>query len=76
MKAAKERVLKQIDELPDNVTIATSELAEKLNLSRSVVSHYLNQLLKDKKVQKLLKDQLGGLKFLLPIFLIKQLLRT
>lgn len=53
MQAAKEKVLKQIDELPDNVTIATSELAEKLNLSRSVVSHYLNQLLKDKKVQKI-----------------------
>ena len=53
MSIAKERVLKEIELLPDGTTIDTKGLAQKLNLSRSVVSHYLNQLVKDKKIQKI-----------------------
>lgn len=33
--------------------ITTAELANELGLSRSVVSHYLNELVKDNKVLKL-----------------------
>lgn len=53
MGTAKNRVLKQIDNLPTNATIDTSELANELDLSRSVVSHYLNQLVKEGKVKKI-----------------------
>lgn len=54
MSTAKERVLSQIEKLPDNETIDTSELAQRLDLSRSVVSHYLNLLVKENKIQKIL----------------------
>lgn len=50
MDIAKNRVLSELTDLPDPIT--TSQLAEKLNLSRSVVSHYLNELLLEKKVVK------------------------
>lgn len=53
MSTAKERVLKEVQLLPDGMAIDTRDLAQKLSLSRSVVSHYLNQLVKDKKVQKI-----------------------
>ena len=53
MSTAKERVLKEVQLLPDGMEIDTRDLAQKLSLSRSVVSHYLNQLVKDKKVQKI-----------------------
>jgi len=53
MGTAKNRVLRQIDNLPTNAAIGTSELADELDLSRSVVSHYLNQLVKDGKVKKI-----------------------
>ncbi|MBA1392687.1 AAA family ATPase, partial [Lactobacillus sp. XV13L] len=53
MSAAKDRVLKQIEELNGDESIETLKIARELNLSRSVVSHYLNQLVKENKVQKI-----------------------
>lgn len=53
MSSAKQRVLNQIEKLSGNETINTSDLARHLQLSRSVVSHYLNQLVKEKKVKKI-----------------------
>ena len=53
MSKAKERVLKEVQLLPDGMAIDTRDLAQKLSLSRSVVSHYLNQLVKDNKIQKI-----------------------
>lgn len=53
MSWAEERVLNKIKNLPGNDVISTSELAAELNLSRSVVSHYLNQLAKENRIQKI-----------------------
>lgn len=53
MKTAQKIVLNKIEELADDEEICTSDLARKLSLSRSVVSHYLNQLVKENKVQKI-----------------------
>lgn len=54
MSSAKKRVLSQVEKLSDNQVANTSELAQNLHLSRSVVSHYLNQLVKENKVQKII----------------------
>ncbi|KRL11373.1 ntrc family transcriptional regulator, atpase domain containing protein [Schleiferilactobacillus perolens DSM 12744] len=54
MQSAKERVLTELTKLNQQTTaVETLAVAEKLDLSRSVTSHYLSQLLAEKKVKKL-----------------------
>lgn len=49
---AKNHVLQCLENINKD-PITTAELANELGLSRSVVSHYLNELVKDNKVLKL-----------------------
>ncbi|WP_168180714.1 ArsR family transcriptional regulator [Lactobacillus xujianguonis] len=50
MNSARNYVLTQLQSL--NQALTTSELANRLNLSRSVVSHYLNELEKEGQVHR------------------------
>lgn len=52
MNKAKQRVFDCIKSL-DQQGVTTSEVAQQLNLSRSVVSHYLNELAKEKQINKI-----------------------
>lgn len=51
MNSARNYVLRQLQSL--NQSMTTSELAERLDLSRSVVSHYLNELEKEGYISRL-----------------------
>ena len=50
-------VLTYLNMLGHDHALTTAQLADSLNLSRSVVSHYLNELFREKKFKKLLGDQ-------------------
>lgn len=54
MDKAQNRVFECLNELSQSGPVTTSELAEKLLLSRSVVSHYLNDLVKTGEIQKIM----------------------
>lgn len=53
MQTAEERVLDSLVQLSENQAVTTAELAKNLGLSRSVVSHYLNNLIKKGKIEKI-----------------------
>lgn len=53
MNAAQKKVLAALDSSSLKEPITTSRLANELGLSRSVVSHYLNELMKKEYVQKI-----------------------
>lgn len=53
MDKARDHVLAYINQLRDDQPLTTSQLADNLNLSRSVISHYLNDLVRDGEIQKI-----------------------
>ena len=46
-------VLTYLNMLGHDHALTTAQLADSLNLSRSVVSHYLNELFREEKIQKI-----------------------
>lgn len=53
MDKGKNSVLTYLNMLSHNHALTTAQLADSLNLSRSVVSHYLNELFREEKIQKI-----------------------
>ena len=53
MDKARDQVLAYINQLKNDQPLTTSQLASDLSLSRSVISHYLNDLASDGEVQKI-----------------------
>lgn len=53
MDKGKNNVLTYLNMLSHDHALTTAQLADSLNLSRSVVSHYLNELFREEKIQKI-----------------------
>lgn len=53
MDNATGRVLESLTQLSEKHAVTTAELADALGLSRSVVSHYLNDLVKKNQIEKI-----------------------
>lgn len=53
MDKGKNKVLTYLNMLRHDQALTTTELASELDLSRSVVSHYLNELVREEKIEKI-----------------------